>query len=52
MGNLKIGTRLYAAFGVLLLLILLVVGLALNRLAALEGAAKVIDIHHTSFNRI
>ena len=42
MGNLKIGTRLYAGFGVLLLLILLVVGLALNRLAALEGAAKAI----------
>ena len=42
MGKLKIGTRLYAGFGVLLLLILLVVGLALNRLAALEGAAKAI----------
>ncbi|MDZ7890280.1 MAG: methyl-accepting chemotaxis protein [Rhodoferax sp.] len=42
MGNWKIGAQLYAGFGVLLLLMMLVVGLALNRLAALEAAAKVI----------
>ncbi|WP_296510961.1 methyl-accepting chemotaxis protein [Rhodoferax sp.] len=42
MGNLKIGTRLYAGFGVLLLLILLIVGVAFNRLAALQDAAEVV----------